>query len=151
MTAPEKKDDAVEAIARLIRLTQEGQVKWVIAGPRGDLQNRDGFEVTFVFATKYKERRLRLYGYRRKVEDPGPFGVRYLNLSSFSGVSVTKERTYPYWEDGVRLELSDLDGHSLWAFPENSTIYDLLRAVRYQVAEVKEFLDDVLKDQGVAS
>lgn len=137
----EKKDEVLEAIARLIQLTQEGTLKWSAASPWGELRSMDGFEVTFVFTSDYKSRKLRLFGFHRRVEDPGPFGIS----TSTSAILFGKQPTYPYWEDGVTLELTDTEGRSLWRFPSHSAIFDLLSAVRYQAAGVREFLNEVLQ------
>src|SRR5258708_37794123 len=96
--AEKKKDDTVEAVTKLIKMTQEGQLKWNAATPRGSLETTDSFQVNFVFAATHKHRNLRLYGFRKKIEVPGPFGIF---ATSVPTILRQKERTYPYWEEGV--------------------------------------------------
>jgi len=129
----EKKDKFVEAVTKLIKLTQEGKMKW-----RSVNLVRHDIKVESAFITKYKDRLMRLYKYVHKVEAPTPY---------VSGVFSTYKGEYPYWETSVTLEFIDSNELSLWKFPYTSALIDLLQAVQYQVAEVDEFLDDIMAEE----
>ena len=49
-------------------------------------------------------------------------------------------------ETSITLEFVDENGVSLWRFPQTSALRDLMSSVRYQSANVKEFLKDILND-----
>jgi len=130
----QKKDKFVEAVTKLIKLTQEGKIEW-----RSANLVRDDIKVESVFTAEYKDRLLRIYKYVYKVEKPSPF---YISPNIFS----YKKET-PYWETSVTLEFIDRNGLSLWKFPYTNALYDLLQAVQYQVAGVDEFLDEIIIDE----
>ena len=130
----EKKDKSVEAVAKLIKLAQDGKIEW-----RSAELVRDDITVESVFIAEYKDRLLRIYKYVYKVEKPSPF---YISPSIF-----THKEEYPSWETSVTLEFIDTNGLSLWKFPYTNALYDLLQAVQYQVAGVDEFLDEIIIDE----
>jgi hypothetical protein len=128
----------IDAVTRLTKLTQEGKLEWFSASSDGLLVNDDVQTIESVFTAKYRDKRLRLYKKRFKVEEP-PY---YAAVIGTVGV-----RKYPYWAAQVYLELIDAFGHVLWTFPEVSALRDLLAAVKYQVSGVKDLLDDLLKEE----
>jgi len=134
-------DKWIDAIARLTKLTQEGNLKWSTVSPSGVLVNDEGQRVESTFIADHKNKRLRLYKKRFKVEDPDPNPL-VTKIMSFPFV-----RKYPYWESHIYLELIDEYGRSLWTFPEVSALSDLLTSVKYQASGVKELLDDLLKEE----
>jgi hypothetical protein len=134
----EKQNKWVEAITKLIKYTQEGKIKW-LPGSHDKEIGRDDLRMESVFITKYKDSTLRLYKYSFKVEEPGL-------LDSFSTVFSIKKLTYPYWTSSIALEFIGENGKNLWTFPSNNALNDLLEAVRYQVAGVDDFLNDILQD-----
>lgn len=130
----QKKDKFVEAVTKLIKLTQEGEIEW-----RSANLVRDDIKVESVFKAEYKDRLLRIYKYVYKVEKPSPVLISHR-------IFAHKEE-YPYWETSVTLELIERNGLSLWKFPYTNALYDLLQAVQYQVAGVDEFLDEIIIDE----
>ena len=46
----------------------------------------------------------------------------------------------------ITLEFVDENEISLWRFPQTSALRDLMSSVRYQSANVKEFLKDILNE-----
>ena len=130
----EKKDKFVEAVAKLIKFTQDGKIEW-----RSAELVPDDIKVESVFSAEYKDRLLRIYKFVYKVEEPSPFDI---SRSIF-----THKKEYPYWAASVTLEFIDRNGLSLWKFPYTNALYDLLQAVQYQVAGVDEFLDEIIIDE----
>lgn len=129
-------DDWVRAVARLIRLTEEGKIKWKSAPAPRSLQEQ---QVDVVFTAEYESKRLRLHKGTKKIEDPGPGYV----TSSF-------KRVYPYWIEGVVLELGDKAEEGWYTIPETEAAKELLESVEYQVYGVDDFLSKVL-DPGKSS
>jgi hypothetical protein len=48
------------------------------------------------------------------------------------------------WRKAVVLEFIDDNGNGLWAFPSVEALNDLMSAVQYQAAGVKDFLTELL-------
>lgn len=112
-------------IVKLNKLTQEGELKWetknyeIQLGSTEELLNK-------VYQTKLKNKEIRIFRYRYKY--------------------YTDEHVY-HWASDCRLEFIDSDGTPEWTFPEESTIYDLYDSVRYQTAQIDNFLDNFLTDE----
>lgn len=125
-------DKTLEAVTRMIELTQQGKLQWTTeALARG--RNIEGTLMTPVFYAVYKQRLLRLYKTKIEADTSG--------ISGFSGF-----RTPPPLFIIV-LEIVDENGHTLWSFPSTSALDDLLAAVQYRVAGVATFLDDILTEK----
>lgn len=112
----------IDAIGKLIALTQERKLAW-----RGysvdDNPILSGKTVDVVYEADYKGKTLRLYEPR--------FRPHRLAGSD-------------EWESEAVLELVDSTGLSVWTFPETDATEHLLRAVKYQVAGVRQFLEELL-------
>ena len=136
--AEEKKNKWIDAVGKLLQITQQGTLKWDPAKPPAYLSSeaRDS-RVDVVYETEYKDRTLRLYEKRYQVQKPNPL---------FSATSVFDQREYPYWTSKTVLELLDENELSPWAFPNSQVLDDLLDAVRYQVSGVRDFLNDILAE-----
>ncbi len=114
----------VEAIGKLLTLTQHRELKWRSNYPREPLAVHPGAKVDVVYETEYKGKMLRLFESRFRVER----GI-------FSRLD---------WESEAVLQVADSSGLSAWTFPHSDITEHLLAAVRYQVAEVGHFLEELL-------
>ena len=74
------------------------------------------------FQTIHNQRFIRLVEYKIK---------KYGDYESFS------------WENAVKLELIDKAGFTLWEFPDNFRVLDLLETVKYQFANIDDFIKDL--------
>jgi hypothetical protein len=127
----------IDAIARMIELTQNGEIKWEPgenpAPGRGDLTTPPYFAV-------YKDRTYRLQG--RWVEStttvPNPFLPD--TLRKFLG--------QPRDREAITLDMVDREGRSLYRVPSVSPIRDLLNAVQRQTADPDAAIRDLLGDRG---
>jgi hypothetical protein len=107
----------IDAIVRLIRGTQDGEVTWAVKKLPPVLPQTDPkIGVQTAYETEFRGRRLRLY----EVAFSAP-----------------------------NLEIIDDNGTALWTFPPVSGLDDLLSSVRYQTADVKKFLDDIIGDHNL--
>lgn len=138
---PSEKNKWIDATARLLMLTQEARLIWDPNKPPDYLNSQADHRVDVVYKTRYKDKTLRLYELRYKVEKPD------LNSAASSAASIFDyQREYPYWTKRTVLELLDQDGLSPWAFPQTAVLDDLLESVRYQVSGVKNFMDEILAE-----
>lgn len=139
-----KTDQLVDAIAKLIKLTQDGEVLWLPQPIDEALKQYPDDEIGPVFTATYGGRNLRIYRRRYKYE-PGQFVSGVTNvLASSLGM---RGRTPGTWRTEVILEIIDEQGVAIWPFPIDPMLRDLFSAVRYQAAGVKEFLADVLREE----
>lgn len=113
----------IDAIGKLIALTQERKLAW-----RGysaeDNPILSSKTVGVVYEADYNGKTLRLY-------EPKFRAHRQLTGSG-------------EWESEAVLELVDSTGLSVWTFPQTDATEHLLRAVKYQVAGVRQFLEELL-------
>ena len=122
----------IDAVAKLIKLTQDGQLVWAAQEPPFTFSKRPNFSVEVVFACKYGEKNLRLYEKRiqGEVDEFDEFEIRPVTKVEWTKVTV--------------LEFVDERGNSLWAFPKIEALNDLFSTVQYQVAGVRDFLAELL-------
>jgi len=143
-----EKNKWIDAVGKLLEFTQEGSLSWESINPPAYLNSEPGnSRVDVVYKALHKDRTLRLYEKRYKVEKPITFlpSNVYLNTSV---TSVFDQREYPYWTSTTVLELLDDNHLSPWVFPKTQVLDDLLDAVRYQVSGVKDFLSEILAEAG---
>jgi hypothetical protein len=127
-----EKNKWVDAVAKLIKLTQEGQLNWIIADPPASFSKRPNSRVEVVFVAKHGDKSLRLYEKR--------FQAEFVDFDEFEMRPVQKTE----WRKTVVLEFIDEIGNSLWAFPSVEALNDLVSTVQYQVAGVKDFIAELL-------
>jgi hypothetical protein len=126
-----------DAVAKLIKLTQDDELKWRTAAPsESRIDSTENLQGAIYIAEQAKST-LRLYKLRFKEEADFMSG-----LTSILRVPA-KQPAY-VWVDVVRLELIDLLGTTLFTFPGVSGLKDLYSSVSYQVAGVEELLNELL-------
>ncbi len=133
----EKKDKNrwVDAVTRMIELTQQGKMRWNIVDPQGALAEEEN-RVSAVFQTVYNGKELRAY--QKKVR------VRPLGGTLASTLPPAKSR--PLFRRIGILEFVNDEGTPLWKFPQVDALSDLVTAAEYQVAGVNEFLNDLFSE-----
>jgi len=134
----------IEAVARLIKLTNEGKIQWHTAKGKYSTVGIENADAAFI--AQYKKKTLRIYRFLFKAEAPPNL------LSASAGVSIWdsyfSEKKYPYWEHRFILEFVNDEGQSLWKFPDMKPLMnDLYSSIQYMVAGVSDFLEDILKDE----
>jgi len=132
-------DRELEAILKLIKLTQEGDLKWRSSQPWGDLIQSDARTFASVFVCDFEGKKLRVFFERNRKDKPSSVESMF---SSFSVINDAK--SYPFWVKTSVLEITNSEGQTLWRFPHKPATADLLKAVQYQVAGVKDVIDSLL-------
>lgn len=120
-----EKNKWLDAITRMIVLTQQGKLRWttepwVPKPPTEDVTSP-------VFYADFKNRIMRLY--KTQVSRDRVMSGMFPEM--------------PAWRERIILEFVTSEGASLWEFPEVSPLSDLFDAVQYQAAGVSEFLDEI--------
>jgi hypothetical protein len=126
---PEPKNKLLDAVTRMIELTQQNRMKWQL---RSDIPNhRIVNPLSPVFYSFPDGKRLRLYQ----------------TAVGYSGRDILNAEI-PDSDKRIVLEFIDPEGEILWAFPDVAPLFDLFSAVQYQVAGVSSFMDSILGDAG---
>jgi len=125
----EKKSDWVDAVVKLTRLTQRGELEWSMVGPFEPMYPATSAEEeASVYVTIRAGRFIRLIGrtFRRPMR--------------------SREETEPggFVDTFFELALVDEDGRTLWRFPNVQGLGELYAAVQYQTAGVGDLLDELL-------
>lgn len=136
-----EKDKWVDAVTKLIQLTQEGKLRWEAKPPSDPLKVKPDDKIEAVFVARHKGKALRLYRrLHKEVYRSTPLETILPNV--YGRRSPGEE----YWTSTIVLEFFDpVEGISLWSFPRVNVLDDLVSTVRYQVAGVKDFLNDLLE------
>jgi hypothetical protein len=151
-----ERDKWLEVISKLIALTQEGQLKWRAQRPDDSLKEEPDDRIRIVFTATYQDHHLRLYKRSRKRtrrQTPGVSSPTLTeaesNLLKVSGVYHVqpREEDEPTWVSDVVLEFVTDDNLPILTAPSMRILSDLLNAVRYQVAGVRDFTNRILSDQ----
>ncbi|MDP2885956.1 MAG: hypothetical protein Q8P51_13150 [Ignavibacteria bacterium] len=138
---PTEQERTIDLVVRLIELTQQNSLTWQSGEARASLNRDEDLIVESYFTAKYKEKIFAIYRVQFKIKTELPYAPSSLTAMYLSGLFGKKT---PQWETRIFLELVDDRGKHLWTFPDVSGLHDLLEAVKYQVAGVKDLLDDIL-------
>lgn len=133
----ENKDKNIEAIAKLISLTRDDKLRWTSVVSTAILATGDDV-IDSVFTARYKDKDLRVY--RRKYK--GPSLVPNIAVI-FSGSGKSAELR---WYTEVVLELIDPLGSSLWIFPKEEILKDLLKTIKYKVSGAQDLINSLLSE-----
>ncbi len=125
----------IDAIAKMIKLTQDGKLVWQVEKSTISAKKHPDDQIEIVYSTSYKGKNLRLYERTYK---------RYLPPSGIQ-VFLSGKSEFDWVSDVVLEFVSDTES-PLWTFPKATALNDLLLSVQYQVAGVKDFLDDILRE-----
>lgn len=124
----------IDAVVKLNKLTQSGELKWTAEIPTSDLHKHPDDRIDAAYSAQYADKELRLY---RRTYKEYQAAVGFEALLRKSSVAFR-------WTTEIRLEFVGQEGMTLWAFPRVGPLKDLLSSAEYQAAGVKDFLDTVL-------
>lgn len=116
----EKQDNKwISLIAKLLQLTQNGEIHWKAVSPSKENLPADE-RIVLVYEADYLEQGLRIYEFEYKF---------WADEERFE------------WSNGIRLEFTDRAGRSLYSVSGIDGLWDLLRAIKYQSANIEAFLE----------
>ncbi|MDP3302421.1 MAG: hypothetical protein Q8S36_10705 [Sulfuricurvum sp.] len=136
----------LEAIGKILSLTREGIINWSVANRKNIIVN-DGDNITIAFKGEYLGKSLRIYEkkYEKQVQKKNFGSLTYtmslLHDSSRKDEYITKQYTITI------LEIIDINENSLWAFPQEDILSDLLKAIKYKSSGAQEFINEILQDE----
>ena len=108
----------ISLVAKLLEATQTNTITWNFSDPP-DTIRQSGERTDQVYEASFMGKIFRLYPYRFKF---------FSNEERFE------------WSDGIKLEFIDPIGRSLFEVPNVEGINQLLEAVKYQTADIDQFL-----------
>ena len=124
-SAMKEENKFIKAVTKLIELTQEGSVRWTVSRDNRNIIQGTENVVELSYTTTYEGQRLRLYELKYK---------DYFDQDQY------------VWATTVVLEMIDNEENTVWSFPYNRAIADLLEAAQYQTAGVDEFINRLLSN-----
>jgi hypothetical protein len=132
------KDDYHEALTRLTRKTDEGEVTWDAYDPTGELQGeakaKEGYK------TQYKGKELRIF--KEVHEEEVDQTVQAMAQSVTLPGDPPKTRTVVK----TALVLKDPETEGEWSFPSLSILSDLHSSVKQSSAGVQEWVSDMIDE-----
>lgn len=141
-----KQDQYIEAMAKLLFLTQQGKVEWKPIDPNLIFINTDKNRVSSAYTCSYKEKNLRIYERNYK---PAVYDTRNLGLGAFVTSSGSIDSTALGNRDLVSeviLEIVDDKNNPLWQFPKEKILKDLLETVRYKISGAQDLIQSLISD-----
>lgn len=144
------KERTIDAVAKMIQLTQEGKLVWKEANNINldqfpHLSDVADLTLLNVFETEYHDTRLRLYKYKYTNAHKTDILIRQEG-SSIMNFYYDKERENVRWHIEVALEIVGQNNTGLWSFPDVNILDDLFLVVQQQVAGVKRLFEELLKE-----
>lgn len=138
----DNQDKNLEAIAKLLFLTQQGKINWIPNNPNNIKTTYADEIISFAFSTSYKEKPLRIYKRKYTTLKLKSIGV----LGKISMQDIINPPTEAVWISEIVLEITDENGNSIWQFPEEKILRDLLEAVRYKASGAHDLIQSLLSD-----
>jgi len=140
----DNQDKNLEAIAKLLFLTQQGKINWTPNDPNNIKTTSENEIISFAFSTFYKEKPLRIYKRKYKtLRAIRPLGL----MGAFSIQDVLNPAKEAVWISEITLEITDKKGNSIWQFPEEQILLDLLEAVKYKASGAYDLISSLLSDE----
>lgn len=124
----------IDVIGRLIKLSKDGKLVWEVGQPLYSIGQENEERIESIFYATYKDKIIRIYKRTYKA---------YRTPRSYPGIS---QQPRSYIESEIVLEFVNKDGLTLWRFPELDMTRDLLSSIQYQVANIGEFLTNILSE-----
>jgi len=120
------------AVIALTKLTQTGNLNWRRITPSEAFRDlRPDGEVEYVYISEFKDSNLRLY-------EEADITVFKNSVLKILGEHRPSKR--------IVLEMVDSNLKNLFTFPQVNALAGLLSAVKYQVSDVRNVLDDIVKE-----
>jgi hypothetical protein len=133
----------ISAVTALLKLTQTGALKWERTSQSEAFPGVEPeSEIEFVYTAKLKDLGFRLY------ETVSAAFRSSSLLNAWSDMLGNRDSLARRRSATRRIILEAVDDNlkSLFTFPQVSALADLLSAVKYQVSDVENVLDSILKE-----
>lgn len=133
----EKTDKQIEAIAKIISLTRKNELTWETLSYDNLPKKYANEIVDSAYLTYFKNKPLRIYRRRYRVADTTS------NLNSvIRGVLSSSDG----WITDIILDITNDEGQSLWQFPEEAILNDLLKVIKYKTSGAEDIINSLLEE-----
>lgn len=134
-------DQNIEAIAKIISMTRDGRFEWQIASPDTLMGSYDSdSRFSSIFICRYDDKWLRVFRRSYDVSILKNARLGALAIAASLGETRTERRVE------VVLEIVDRNKNSLWQFPREEMLDDLLKVVRYKASGAGELISKLLNE-----
>jgi hypothetical protein len=140
----DNQDKNLEAIAKLLFLTQQGKIKWMPDDPNSISKVYNDEIISSAFSATYREKPLRIYKRKYKTLKV----VRSL-AGVLGGISMQEILNPPKETvvvSDIVLEITDKKGNGIWQFPDEQILGDLLEAIKYKASGAQDLIDSLLSE-----
>lgn len=137
-------NDTLLALANLLFITQQDKIEWRPVSHDALSKNNHDELISFAFATKYNDNKLRIF--KRKYKTTRVVQIRSL-LQPFTIEDMVDPKTETVWRNTVVLEILDKNNNSIWQFPEEDILSDLLEAVKYKVSGAQDVINSLISEK----
>lgn len=129
-------DKNLEAMSKLLLLTQKGKIEWRSVDPKTVQGVGPEDIISSSFVCTYQDKLLRVYRRKYKAAPrPASFAALFGN---------DLKRPEMRWYNEPVLELISQEGHSVWQFPKETILNDLLEAIRYKASGADDLINSLL-------
>lgn len=134
----DKTDSNIEAIGKLVQLTQKRRLTWTPEDADNVTKKSPDDIITSVFSAEYKDRKLRIYERRYKM---------YFRSAGIFSNLIEESSREARWTSEVVLELvNEYNNESLWEFPRERILRDLLKTIRYKSSGAEDLIESLLHE-----
>jgi len=131
-----KRDKYIEAIAKIIALTRSNILKWDPVNNSAVQKKNRNDKISSVFRTSYRGKILQIF--KRQYQDTTVSGTLR---------SLALQHTESNWFEEVILEIVDTKPSSLWTFPKEDIIKDLLRTIKFKTSGADDLIDSLVNEK----
>lgn len=132
-------DKQLEAIGKIISLTRNDFLKWQHINPNEVLRKSDEDIIKSSYIVEYKDQTIRIYHRRYKASAIfNPFKVLFTNEKSTANDM--------RWYSEIVLDITNQNGESLWEFPREEILNDLLKIIKFKTSGADELINNLLNE-----
>ena len=135
----EQTDKDIQAIAKIISLTRTNKIEWSSVDSKSIPRKGSEDIIDSAYVSQYKEKIIRLY--RRKYK--GHSITSKIGVLAF-GASVKQSEMR--WYSEVILDITNRNGTSLWEFPKEDILNDLLKTIKYKTSGAEDLIEGLLNE-----
>lgn len=136
----DKPDKQLEAIGKIISLTRNEKLQWQQSNSDKVPRKSNEDIIDSSYTTKYKEQYIRIF--RRRFKAPQ---LMKGFASALSGEKLTENDMR--WTSEIILDITGPTGKSLWEFPKEEILNDLLTLIKYKISGAENLINSLLEEQ----
>lgn len=133
----EKSDKQIDAIAKIISLTRKNDIEWQPISDDQLPKTHNDDIIDSAYLTIYKGKPLRVYRRRYKLSPAS---------TSINVAIVRALHSKDGWMSEIILDITNNEGQSLWEFPKEQILSDLLKVIKYKTSGAEDVINSLLEE-----